>query len=411
MPWNEFGDDEDDFGGDDSAGGDEPGYDPGDDEEPADDSGADEPGDDELPADEEAADDESQSDDVLDQETGDDGGSAEDDSESDSEILGDRSDFENNSWMEEAGWSPSGKADEYISTLTQTLPDKFNTVGFFERAGQTIVQGFMTRAAFEVMARLLPNLNLSDVCIVEERRTDDAVRPEPLPGDFRNVQAADIVDLRKYASPVGDQGQTSRCKAFATTHGWEMLNLKQGKPHEELAASYTMLQFQRIQGDAKDFKFAFVSDGTISGPKPARGLVNIGICSAKLWPNHAKEPSASEGQMNADAAKRRIPVRPIPIAMDDVKKVLTRGYPVEVGMNTGEAFMEIGRDGIYRAAEAPSGQHGGHSMLIVGYRGNYFIVKNSWGDDWGDKGYCYIPKAVLAQSDPDFTALILEEKK
>jgi hypothetical protein len=81
------------------------------------------------------------------------------------------------------------------------------------------------------------------------------------------------------------------------------------------------------------------------------------------------------------------------------------------GMNTGESFQGIGRDGVYKSAEDPSGPHGGHAMLIVGYIGNYFVVKNSWGEEWGDKGYCYIPKKVLAQADADFTALILQGNK
>tara|TARA_B100001094_G_scaffold327518_1_gene385932 strand:+ start:7495 stop:8247 length:753 start_codon:yes stop_codon:yes gene_type:complete len=34
---------------------------------------------------------------------------------------------------------------------------------------------------------------------------------------------------------------------------------------------------------------------------------------------------------------------------------------------------------------------GGHAMTVVGYGNNNFIVRNSWGDDWGNKGYCKFP--------------------
>jgi hypothetical protein len=39
-------------------------------------------------------------------------------------------------------------------------------------------------------------------------------------------------------------------------------------------------------------------------------------------------------------------------------------------------------------------------MLCVGYsdRDQVFIVRNSWGDEWGDEGYCYIPYAYLMNS-------------
>ena len=95
--------------------------------------------------------------------------------------------------------------------------------------------------------------------------------------------------------------------------------------------------------------------------------------------------------------------------MDDLRKVLSAGCPVQLAMNTGEQFSTLGRDGIFKDAEAPKGQHGCHAMLIVGYIGNFYIVKNSWGTSWGDQGYCYIPKKVLASSDPEFIAIMVGE--
>ena len=51
---------------------------------------------------------------------------------------------------------------------------------------------------------------------------------------------------------------------------------------------------------------------------------------------------------------------------------------------------------------------GPRSMLIIGYTGNFYILKNSWGTDWGDQGYCYIPRNVLAASDPEFVAVLIQ---
>jgi C1A family cysteine protease len=40
-------------------------------------------------------------------------------------------------------------------------------------------------------------------------------------------------------------------------------------------------------------------------------------------------------------------------------------------------------------------------MLCVGYSDSrqVFIVRNSWGADWGDEGYCYIPYAYMTNPD------------
>ena len=32
---------------------------------------------------------------------------------------------------------------------------------------------------------------------------------------------------------------------------------------------------------------------------------------------------------------------------------------------------------------------GGHAVCLVGYTKDYFIVRNSWGTAWGDKGFAY----------------------
>ncbi len=36
---------------------------------------------------------------------------------------------------------------------------------------------------------------------------------------------------------------------------------------------------------------------------------------------------------------------------------------------------------------------GGHAMVIIGYNLDYnqFLATNSFGTNWGDQGYCWIP--------------------
>jgi C1A family cysteine protease len=44
---------------------------------------------------------------------------------------------------------------------------------------------------------------------------------------------------------------------------------------------------------------------------------------------------------------------------------------------------------------------GGHAVMAVGYddEKKHFIIQNSWGTEWGDKGFFYMPYDYAANSD------------
>ncbi len=252
-------------------------------------------------------------------------------------------------------------------------------------------------------------IDLSNLDVTLPQR-GEPVQPQPLPPAFDSIQPAAAVDLRKYCTPVGDQMQTARCSAFAWTHATELVANLKGGDSPRLSPTYTMLEFQRMQGDAQDYSYAYSGgDGTVSGTDPGRVLAEQGTCRQELWPDEKPAPAKPERVLISDSEKHHLDATPHPIALDDVRKVLSAGCPVHVAINTGPLFSQVGRDGVFNAAEPPSGFHGRHAMLIVGYTGNFYIVKNSWGEKWGDQGYCYIPKSVLADSDPDLVAVLVKK--
>jgi hypothetical protein len=298
---------------------------------------------------------------------------------------------------------------QFMQGFDQVAPGSSETVRLFEREGQLSAFGFVTMAMLEYLEMRYTGINLTNLDVSVPPR-GEPVEPKPLPPAFDAIQPADAVDLRKYCTPVGDQGQTSRCSAFAWTHATELVtNMKSGSA-PRLAPNYTMLEFQRLQGDAQDYAYAHSGgDGTVSGTDPGQVLAEHGTCRQELWPDDSEVPSTSERVLISDAEKHHLDGTPHPIAIDDIRKVLSAGCPVHVAINTGSTFSEVGRDGVFSASEGPSGRHGRHAMLIVGYTGNFYIIKNSWGENWGDKGYCYIPKNVLAQSEPDLIAVLVKK--
>lgn len=46
----------------------------------------------------------------------------------------------------------------------------------------------------------------------------------------------------------------------------------------------------------------------------------------------------------------------------------------------------------------PSTARGGHAVALVGYTSTAFIVRNSWGTGWGDKGYAYASNAYARKA-------------
>ena len=295
----------------------------------------------------------------------------------------------------------------FAQGFEQVAPGSTDTVRLFERDGGLSAFGFVTTAALALLQLRYTGLDLSNLEVTVPQKGEPAT-PRPLPAEFAGVAEKDAVDLRPFCTPVGDQRQTSRCAAFAWTHAVETSRNLLNEESPRLSPTYSMLQFQRMQGDARDYRYAHEGgDGTVSGTEPGEVLARQGTCRQEYWPDDSETPLARERDMDQDAPGHRLEGTPWPIALEDVKKALSAGCPVQVSMNTGPAFMQVGRDGVFNAAEAASGRHGRHAMLIVGYTGNFLIVKNSWGADWGDQGYCYIPKNVLAASEPDFIAVLL----
>jgi len=84
---------------------------------------------------------------------------------------------------------------------------------------------------------------------------------------------------------------------------------------------------------------------------------------------------------------------------DFVKKSISEGKPVVIGMNCPDSFSFA--KGVWQPKDDPAEYHGGHAMCVVGYDdtkyGGAFEILNSWGTDWGNDGYIWIPYQVFNQ--------------
>ena len=67
---------------------------------------------------------------------------------------------------------------------------------------------------------------------------------------------------------------------------------------------------------------------------------------------------------------------------------------LDVDSTWDDASFTGGNLDLYDAAHT----RGGHAVALVGYTADRFIVRNSWGTGWGDKGFGYASLAYAQQA-------------
>lgn len=78
---------------------------------------------------------------------------------------------------------------------------------------------------------------------------------------------------------------------------------------------------------------------------------------------------------------------------------LADGYPFVFGFSVFSEFESplVAATGILNLPTPNETCHGGHAVLAVGYdmEAKTFLVRNSWGQEWGQMGYFTIPFAYI----------------
>ena len=78
---------------------------------------------------------------------------------------------------------------------------------------------------------------------------------------------------------------------------------------------------------------------------------------------------------------------------------LAEGYPFVFGFTVYESFESpaVAKTGRLNLPKPSEKSLGGHAVMAAGYDDatKRFLIRNSWGTDWGMKGYFTIPYAYL----------------
>ena len=218
---------------------------------------------------------------------------------------------------------------------------------------------------------------------------DDDLERRPFTPRIASAQLPPAVDLRPWTTPVEDQGQLGSCAANALVGGLEYLVRRETGQHEDLSRLFVYFCQRLWDGSVRDDLGASMADGV-------RVLSRMGAPTERTWPYHrdlfAVQPP--EPVLREAAATRVVDWWSVPVDADAFRGCLAAGFPIAFGTRVTESFVATPRSG---ECGMPSGtldrRHGRHALLAVGYDDarRVFVVRNSWGADWGDGGHVYMP--------------------
>lgn len=238
----------------------------------------------------------------------------------------------------------------------------------------------------------------------------------------------DKVDLRDKCPPIFDQGNLGSCTANAGVAAYMMLK----EISDEMSRLFLYYEERRLEGTTD-------TDAGANMRSIGKALNKVGVCMEPLWPyveaNYDDDPPEPA---DTDAAGRKVTAYRKLSNLESIKQyIASNGQPVMIGIEVYDSFEDNSAEntGIIPMPDPDKESLlGGHAVLIVGYDDNfgkthkaggilsdlisgivdkltgsagdedngYFIVRNSWGTDWGDDGYFYLPYAFVRKYAFDF---------
>jgi len=264
----------------------------------------------------------------------------------------------------------------------------------------------------------------------KELMKKDDIRSLVTPTGLGGTEAPSLpssVDLRRWCSPVENQGSIGSCTAHAGVGIAEYCERRAFGKHIDASRLFlykATRNLAHLQGDSGAYIRSTMG-----------ALVLFGVPPEDYWPytdrspDFDEEPTAfcysfAENYKGIKYFRHDSAYLTGEAILESLKKSLTAGIPSMFGFTVYSSIDQAERTGRIPFPTGAERVLGGHAVVSVGYDDGLeitnndsesrtvgaFLVRNSWGEGWGEAGYGWLPyEYVLQELAMDFWSMLKKD--